>query len=869
MGSMSKLSTAILAVPNELTVAAANFNLDFSLMKVEAPKEFHGVRDALSSYRRNEAEEGQPHVTARKLGALFEAIVPPIPNLTRAYGTRASDISSRSKAKTQQSDAGIFTAQAGIDGTSIWAAATSGRGAFAVHLLACMLARIWKSHEAISLWVELVDRRRQDINDTYNNGNATEIAAIMASGQAFSRQQLASWDSSARSWLRTADADRRRQQTQLMLIINNVRVPVNAVKDPYNSVIKAWTSAMCAMELLVQGIPQRIQDGAVLLAMSSWHLYANMEVLVDEIRGIDQDDELMNGGFITISAHGAGSDKEGVFWSLPLSRMRYYSPPVTAARHVSSETSQVSLDEFWIIVLGIVVSQWDAVCPDVGKCCRFIASLSNLINQPTISVSWLKYLADAAANYTSARSVDRCQAERLLGLGMRRCRSFLNDPELDPPSFFGLGSFPILMSKRKGSRVRRYQANAPAPPAKLEDLEGVLANASLDVEKVRSHLRDWWGHEVRGDSDGAMQQSCSFTALVFATELYSSLSGATVNIETVKQPLYEAAWAQWTVNGNRPEYEKQPMSPVTASTRSSNRRPDASSCSTPQSLFGALSASEEESLSDEQVLAEREKEDHDPDSTRGEDYSRLAASFACIAMFETGEFNIDPGSLQAVMALSTGDSIYVASDLVSDPSEKTDTQLVRRVLGNLGRPEIAFLVPPSRPMLREYDLKSWHLINHLPFDGKFEDNFSSTSLYLSFTDFEMPLDVGVRGLRDNLAVILESLVSVDDKGEHLGDLDIMSMLHSRNLTLMRECLHQAGAVTRPDLDGLISIDSWVEFFDLPRSTAIVRAYGNWQARLAIATASVQLKKRTLVLPQNACLQCLQGHDPRKFDVIVA
>ena len=48
MNSISKLSAAVLSVPNELTVAAANFNLDFSLIKVEAPKEFHGLRDALS-----------------------------------------------------------------------------------------------------------------------------------------------------------------------------------------------------------------------------------------------------------------------------------------------------------------------------------------------------------------------------------------------------------------------------------------------------------------------------------------------------------------------------------------------------------------------------------------------------------------------------------------------------------------------------------------------------------------------------------------------------------------------------------------------------------------------------------------------------
>lgn len=309
--TFSKFNQALVSVPQELTVAAANFNLDFSLMKVEAPKEFLGVGDALSARRRGEAEEGQAHITARKLGALFEAKAPPVTHLYQAYGKRASAISSRTKKESQKGiDTGLFASQIGPDATSLWAAATSGPGAIAVHLLACMLARIWKSHEAISLWVELVDRRKKEIND-----NAIEnIATIMASKQTFTRQQLAAWDSSARSWLQTADADRKLQQTQLMLIINNVRLPVNSKGDAYASVLTAWTSALLAVDRLAQGIPQQVQDGAILLAISSWHLYPNMEVLLEEVKDINQNDEIMENGLLTIPAYGAVQGKEGVFW---------------------------------------------------------------------------------------------------------------------------------------------------------------------------------------------------------------------------------------------------------------------------------------------------------------------------------------------------------------------------------------------------------------------------------------------------------------------------------------------------------------------------------------------------------------------------
>jgi hypothetical protein len=88
---------------------------------------------------------------------------PEIPNLIEAYGTRVSEICATLDRNAKTPDAGIFTAQAGPDGTTIWAGATSGSAALAVHLLACLLAPIWKSHEATSLWVELVERRKQEI----------------------------------------------------------------------------------------------------------------------------------------------------------------------------------------------------------------------------------------------------------------------------------------------------------------------------------------------------------------------------------------------------------------------------------------------------------------------------------------------------------------------------------------------------------------------------------------------------------------------------------------------------------------------------------------------------------------------------------
>ncbi|KAI1256861.1 hypothetical protein MGN70_001988 [Eutypa lata] len=215
-------------------------------------------------------------------------------------------------------------------------------------------------------------------------------------------------------------------------------------------------------------------------------------------------------------------------------------------------------------------------------------------------------------------------------------------------------------------------------------------------------------------------------------------------------------------------------------------------------------------------------------------------------MFESGEFDIDPLSLQAVMALSSGDSIFAASSLLSDPTENTIEAPIQRVFGNLGRSEMILLVPPKTPVLRGNDAGAWNVINHEEFDGQFENSFSSTSLHLTFTDFELPLDIGVRGLRDARVVLKESLISLHDSGGHRGDLDILSIFSNANVDCKQGvCKHKAreniacpavaGGLPNPDYHHLTSIDCWEELLDPPvHSKGIVRSTGNWQARLAAA-----------------------------------
>jgi len=114
-----------------------------------------------------------------------------------------SEIAEAAKEVSEPAE-GIFAGFTGVDGTSIWAAATSSSTALQVQLLACMLARVWSPQEATSIWFEIVKERRLQITQRYENSEEIRFATLAAATQSeISRQSLAEWDASARSWLRT------------------------------------------------------------------------------------------------------------------------------------------------------------------------------------------------------------------------------------------------------------------------------------------------------------------------------------------------------------------------------------------------------------------------------------------------------------------------------------------------------------------------------------------------------------------------------------------------------------------------------------------------------------------------------------------
>ena len=296
-------------------------SVDFSLIKVEAPTELQPLRGVLSKKRIKSAEHGSLHILARRLGALFDGLVGDTPNLRKAYGMRASEIAlAASAGQKQLSLYSIFADQVGVDGATIWAAATSGKNALRMHLLACMLARMWTAQEATAIWVELVAERqlilRKEMEEEGGHiTNLAQAAALMP----IDELHLSEWDASARAWLQTADEVYKLKQVQLMLILKSTSLSVDIrYQQLYRSVIEAWGNAMRILEEVVQGSGREVNSGDVLLGLSAWHIYPDIVVLGRKTTEVFQKDSLVKqGGIVTI---GLSVDIRGLHFYRELGR---------------------------------------------------------------------------------------------------------------------------------------------------------------------------------------------------------------------------------------------------------------------------------------------------------------------------------------------------------------------------------------------------------------------------------------------------------------------------------------------------------------------------------------------------------------------
>ena len=239
-------------------------------------------------------------------------------------------------------------------------------------------------------------------------------------------------------------------------------------------------------------------------------------------------------------------------------------------------------------------------------------------------------------------------------------------------------------------------------------------------------------------------------------------------------------------------------------------------------------------------------------------------SFACVTLFETGILDLEDEIFKDVIAISSTNNIYASENLFRDPWYSS-TQDLRHVTGNLGKPGLALLLHPSDSILREPDLDTWELINHSKYDGTCGNHFTATSLHLRLTGYESPVNLGFHGQRDKEVCYVEAVVSVHDSGTWVADIDItyyqkIADSHVSLQCLPASCTHDIAQKKNMDrFRDIVSVDNWYEFIDAPYTPGLIRAHGNWLARLAMAAAPTERMHRTMLACPNVdiCWTCVQ------------
>lgn len=208
-----------------------------------------------------------------------------------------------------------------------------------------MLARMFSGAEATAIWAQLVDCRLKEIQEASEASQLQGIAALYAAeqGRQILRDDLASWDASARAWLQTANEAKKREDTQLKLIVRNL-LSIHNSGTTYSNVIENWIVAMKTCQNLIRGVPQDVTNGAVLLGLMSWHIYPDLNIFYPD-RYVAFNDRLVKaGGVITLGLESQDRSLSGVSWSVSLSHLRFYGDPVVIEKS-SEDSDRITLEE--------------------------------------------------------------------------------------------------------------------------------------------------------------------------------------------------------------------------------------------------------------------------------------------------------------------------------------------------------------------------------------------------------------------------------------------------------------------------------------------------------------------------------------------
>ncbi|EIT74986.1 hypothetical protein AO1008_07794 [Aspergillus oryzae 100-8] len=648
---------------------------------------------------------------------------------------------------------------------------------------------------------------------------------------------------------------------------------------------------------LLMGISQRVNSGAVLLALSAWHLYPDMDVFCVSrlIVGLEDADP---------------SHSTGIFWSLSLSHLRYYSDPVLCRRSVAEDASGVSFNELTLVALGCFLQRWCAWTQDglaINSVVEMIISLGDFVGEVSIK------------------------------MGTRRGATFLGPLDGHPPRLFGLSSPQVVLNLLRNDaecqidamraivrsspdvgdstmfigythecqRLGKWQEfTTVVPIATKEGKKKHVRWVPADVAKVKHNAwlrlgEDYkttrfdevisMGEVLRGtdrrepDPEQPLKRFrypkindnpaiavyaagiCVSDFEVFPENLTRFFDNRYFDVEKLEVHLTHVWFAKAS-----PEYVRSMRALATAD-QIYKLMPNASvSLSVLRKELGQqkwvpceddAEHPYEDDKDDEFVIVKRNRSGFEVfDVARSQ-------SFSCVALFETGTMDLSPDCFTNVMAISSGNSIFASSSILCNPWEDAKPHEIQRLVANIGKSGVSLLIPPMNPKLRKAEFDTWQLIDHIAFNGSVEDHFDNTSIQLSFTRYESPVPGAVfHGAQDVEANYVETLAQVYDGSKWVGDIDILGALSSNFIERISVPHPCQGHPSRPKpRSPAVSIDNWDELIDAPSTAGVIRAHDNFVGRLSATAISVQKGHLTFVLPKQICWTCIESFTLHSLD----
>lgn len=140
-------------------------------------------------------------------------------------------------------------------------------------------------------------------------------------------------------------------------------------------------------------------------------------------------------------------------------------------------------------------------------------------------------------------------------------------------------------------------------------------------------------------------------------------------------------------------------------------------------------------------------------------------------------------------------------------------------------------------------------------------------MHLTFTNWERPLEgISSRGNQDVQVFLMESVISIRERGRWIGDVDVLPALRSPiiyELPRQEACSHSK---SEPPGIHMTSIECWDELREFPAGNVVVRANGNWLARLATTAYLAQYAerhqgsiRRITLCPPSVCWKCMNDY----------